>query len=315
MGEKTTTAKSIQPVQNKNFEPEWFVDRKLPWWSYFAKRWLKAGPLPKHVAIIMDGNRRYARTHKYGSVIEGHSRGFTQLTQVLDWCRELGAIEVTVYAFSIENFKRSDEEVQGLMKMAEKKFEKLLQERVKLEEKRIRFRFFGNLKLLPIKLQKLMAEIEWITKDFEQGYINVCLAYTAQDEIARSMEYIRRGVQKGLLEEDDINEWLVSKCLDTRKSFDVDLLIRTSGENRLSDFMLWQCSNCYLHVVDVLWPEFDFSHLYKAFLAFQKNYRPIEELNYVIREDVSEKAKEKSQDFLDWMEKDRETYTLSLLES
>jgi ditrans,polycis-polyprenyl diphosphate synthase len=121
---------------------------------------------------------------------------------VLDWCRELGVQEVTLYAFSIENFKRSKEEVGGLLGMAKQKFEKLLRERQKLLDKQICFRFFGRLELLPMDLQKLMAEIEEVTKDFDRGFVNVCLAYTSRAEVTAAMNDIRKGVQNGLIDEE-----------------------------------------------------------------------------------------------------------------
>ena len=126
------------------------------------------GAIPKHVAFILDGNRRFARTKGLGSVIKGHAAGFDRVTRVLDWCRELGIKEVTLYAFSIENFKRTEEEVGGLMNMAKEKFEKLLDEKDKLREKRICFRFFGKRELLSKDLQKLMIEIEEFTQDFDK---------------------------------------------------------------------------------------------------------------------------------------------------
>ena len=124
--------------------------------------------IPKHIAFILDGNRRFARTRGLDSVIKGHAAGFERITRVLDWCRELGIKEVTLYAFSIENFKRTEEEVGGLMNMAKEKFEKLLMEKNKLKEKRICFRFFGKRELLPKDLQKLMIEIEEFTQDFDK---------------------------------------------------------------------------------------------------------------------------------------------------
>uniref|UniRef100_A0A914Z3X0 Alkyl transferase n=1 Tax=Panagrolaimus superbus TaxID=310955 RepID=A0A914Z3X0_9BILA len=263
--------------------------------------------IPRHVAFILDGNRRYARSHGLGSVVRGHSAGFDRLTHVLDWCRELGIQEVTLYAFSIENFKRSKEEVGGLLGMAKQKFEKLLRERQKLEEKQICFRFFGRLELLPIELQKLMAEIEEITKDFKRGFVNVCLAYTSRAEVTAAMNDIRKGVEAGLIEEDDVDEALISQCLDTRKSIPIEMLIRTSGEHRLSDFLLWQCSNCYIHFEDVLWPEFNFWHLLKAVYGFQQNYKGVEAIESSLSPSSSEisSKNKKNVQFLEWLETER----------
>ncbi|VDK43957.1 unnamed protein product [Anisakis simplex] len=247
------------------------------WWHTVLLHILKMGPMPKHIAFIMDGNRRYARSHSYSSVLDGHSKGFEQLTKILEWCRFLCVTEVTIYAFSIENFKRSEEEVNGLMKLFENKLHKLFEEKEKLAEKEISVRFFGDLSYLPVGIRKLAAHVELLTSSYKKHIINVCVAYTAQDEMRRAFTSISRGVQKGLLDEDDINEYVISKCLDSRKSaHDPDLLIRTSGEKRLSDFLLWQCSSCYIHFEDVLWPDFDFWHLCKAIFGYQYNLKYIQ---------------------------------------
>ncbi|KAL6729253.1 hypothetical protein Aduo_000326 [Ancylostoma duodenale] len=226
----------------------------------------------------MDGNRRFARTHHLGHVIHGHEKGFQQLAKILEWCQDLGVREVTVYAFSIENFKRSSEEVNGLMKLAEEKFAKLLAEREKLEEQQISFRFFGNIAMLSPKLRKLIAQIQLLTKDYDRGVVNVCMPYTSRDELARAFELIRKGREKGLLEEDQISEWLISRCLDSRLGTDPNMLIRTSGEKRLSDFLLWQCSTSHVYFDDVLWPEFNYWHLCKAILSYQYHYSSIQEI-------------------------------------
>ncbi|CAD5233963.1 unnamed protein product [Bursaphelenchus xylophilus] len=250
----------------------WFGESApVPFWGPMAIKFLKLNRIPRHIAFIMDGNRRYAHSNNMGSVVKGHFRGFDQLTKVLDWCNQLGVREITCYAFSIENFKRSKEEVDGLLQMAEQKFTRLLEEKEKLAERQVKFRFFGNLDRLPTKLQCLMAEIELYTKDFDRAFLNVCLSYTSQDEIVRGMEKIRQAKNDGIIQEEDITEDLLNHSLDTGSSLPVDMLIRTSGEKRLSDFLLWQTSTkeCFLHFDDVLWPDFDFPHLFKAILRYQ----------------------------------------------
>uniref|UniRef100_F1KZA0 Alkyl transferase n=1 Tax=Ascaris suum TaxID=6253 RepID=F1KZA0_ASCSU len=275
------------------------------WWQTPLIKLMKTAPMPKHIAFIMDGNRRYARSHCYSSVLDGHAKGFDQLTKILEWCRELCIKEVTVYAFSIENFNRAEEEVGGLMTLFENKLQRLFREKDKLIEKEISVRFFGDLSYLPTKVQKLVAQIELLTKDYKKSVINVCIAYTAQDEMKRAFTYISRGIQKGLLEENDINEYLISHCLDSRKSANPDLLIRTSGEKRLSDFLLWQCSNCYIHFDDVLWPDFDFWHLCKAVFGYQCNYSLIQKIGQESTEYIDEERKRKVNEFLEWFEEER----------
>jgi len=183
---------------------------------------------------------------------------------------------VTVYAFSLENFKRSPIEVDGLMRLAEEKFGQLIDEQEKLIEEQICFRFFGDLTRLTPRLRQLIARLELDTNHFTRGFVNVCMAYTAQDEMRRAMVAIAEGVGQGLLMEEDIDEELINHCLDSRRSPQPDLLIRTSGEKRFSDFLLWQCCTCHVHYDDVLWPEFDYWHLCKAMFAYQRNRSSVE---------------------------------------
>jgi ditrans,polycis-polyprenyl diphosphate synthase len=279
------------------------IPKKLPWWGAVAKRVLQRGRLPKHIAFVMDGNRRYARSHRMASVVDGHARGFEQIAKVLYWCREFGVTEVTVYAFSIENFKRSKEEVHGLMKMAEKQLAKLLRESQKLSDSDIRFQFYGDLTLLPRRLQQLMAKLELVTENHTKGTLNICFAYTSQDEMKRAMQLIQKGIHKGPLEESDIDQWLINKCLDSRNSTNVEMLIRTS-ECRLSDFLLWQCSHSYVHFEDVLWPDFDFWHLIKALSGYQSNIVQVEKIKTVHEEHIPSPNLRKYA-FVEWMDTER----------
>ncbi|KAG8588715.1 hypothetical protein GDO81_006070 [Engystomops pustulosus] len=180
----------------------WIRDKELSLIERLCANVLKAGPMPKHVAFIMDGNRRYAKKCHVERQ-EGHSQGFEKLAETLRWCLNLGICEVTVYAFSIENFKRSKEEVDGLMELARQKFTRLLEEKC---------------------------------------FLNVCFAYTSRHEVTNAVCEVARGVQEGLIEPRDVTENLLDQCLYTSHSPDPDLLIRTSGEVRLSDFLLWQTS-------------------------------------------------------------------------
>ncbi|VDM95682.1 unnamed protein product [Thelazia callipaeda] len=283
----------------------WFSgDNKKPWWQGIVKYWLSFGPIPKHVAFIMDGNRRYARRQKYAMLTEGHYKGFEKLTKVLQWCRELQVKEVTVYAFSLENFKRDSTEKFSWTKRTI--YKGTMQTDAfsvseKLVENDIRIRFFGDLKRLSSTLQQNIAKIELFTRKHRSGIINVCIAYTAQDEIRRAFARIANGVQKGLLNEADINECLISQCLDGGTTTDPDLLIRTSGEARLSDFLLWQCSKCFIYFDDVLWPDYDFWNLCKAVYAYQRNHVKLKELNdnCLMNEKLGDG--EKVTEFLDWI--------------
>jgi len=153
---------------------------------------------------------------------------------------EVGIQEVTVYAFSIENFKRSQEEVDTLMSLAREKFAKLLDEKEKLHEKGIRIRVIGNLEMLPKDIQKILADAMLLTMNNKKSILNVAFAYTSREEITNSIKTILGGTEDNLLHQEDLNDTLIDRCLYTSECSDVDLLVRTSGEVRFSDFLLWQ---------------------------------------------------------------------------
>lgn len=248
----------------------WIQQSKLKWYETLSVNVLKCGAIPKHIAFIMDGNRRFA--NKCGvKKIEGHSKGFDKLTEVLQWCLSLGIKEVTVYAFSIENFRRSQEEVEQLMSLAREKFKRLLEEKDKLNEHGIGIRVIGNIALLPSDLQRLVVESMESTKSNTKAVLNIAFSYTSREEMTHAISEVAWGVQEDLLEIEDIDEELIQKCLYTRHSLKPDLLIRTSGEVRLSDFLLWQTTCCTLYFTHVLWPEFAIWDLCKAILHYQKN--------------------------------------------
>ncbi|KAL3991165.1 putative undecaprenyl diphosphate synthase family protein [Acanthocheilonema viteae] len=290
----------------------WFdLEERKTWWHALAKYFLTLGPIPEHIAFIMDGNRRYARRRRYSSFTEGHRKGFDKLTKVMQWCREFGVKEVTVYALSLENFKRSATEIGDLLTLFDHKLTHLLDEslrlyfRDKLIENDIRIQFFGNLEHLPTKLQQQIARIELLTREHNSGTVNVCIAYTAQDELKRAFVTIAQGVQKGLLATTDINECLISRCLDSRFSNDPDLLIRTSGETRLSDFLLWQCSKCHIYFDEVLWPDFDYWNLCKAIYFYQQSQIPLKRLNENCLTEKKSTDNENVLEFLRWADKER----------
>ncbi|XP_010127511.1 PREDICTED: dehydrodolichyl diphosphate synthase isoform X4 [Chlamydotis macqueenii] len=236
----------------------WIKEGELTIIERFCANIIKAGPMPKHVAFIMDGNRRYAQKCHVERQ-EGHSQGFDKLAQTLRWCLNLGIREVTVYAFSIENFKRSKEEVDGLMDLARQKFSRLLE---------------------------------------EQCFLNVCFAYTSRHEISNAVREMAWGVEQGLLEPSDVSESLLDKCLYTNNSPDPDLLIRTSGEVRLSDFLLWQTSHSCLVFQSVLWPEYSFWNLCEAILRFQMNYSALQKARDSYMEERRRQQMERDQAYV-----------------
>ncbi|XP_045196592.2 dehydrodolichyl diphosphate synthase complex subunit DHDDS-like [Mercenaria mercenaria] len=254
----------------------WFPERRTQdsWVHKMCSSILKAGPVPQHIAIIMDGNRRFAKKNSMERA-EGHLKGFDKLAETLEWCLNLGILEVTVYAFSIENFKRSKDEVDCLMELARQKFARLLEEKEMIQKHEVCVRVLGNLSLLPEDVQQTVAEVINLSKNNTRATLNVCFSYTSRDEICTAMREMAEGVERGEIMESDISEELLEKCLYTNQSCHPDLLIRTSGEVRLSDFLLWQSTFSVLSFLEVLWPDFSIWHLYAAVLHYQRNYTAV----------------------------------------
>lgn len=255
----------------------WIRERTLSWFQSIILKIVKTGQVPRHVAIIMDGNRRYANKQKVTKV-EGHTRGFNKLAETLSWCKDLGIKEVTVYAFSLENFNRPKEEVDGLMELAKQKFKSLLEEKDKLMEHGVCVRVIGNLSYLPEDLCQSIAEAVILTKDNNKAILNVAFAYTSRDEMIHAIKDIAKGVKYNEILPEDVNEDLISNCLYTYKSPNPDLLIRTSGEARLSDFLMWQISDACVYFSNVLWPEFSVWHFINAIFYYQKCYPDLQRI-------------------------------------
>lgn len=250
--------------------------------------------MPKHIAFIMDGNRRYAQKCQVERQ-EGHTQGFNKLAETLRWCLNLGIREVTVYAFSIENFKRSKNEVDGLMELARQKFSRLMEEQEKLEKHGVCIRVLGDLQLLPLDLQELIAKAVQATRNYNKCFLNVCFAYTSRHEISNAVKEMAWGVEQGLLDPSDLSESLLDKCLYTNNSPNPDILIRTSGEVRLSDFLLWQTSHSCLVFQPILWPEYSFWNLCEAILQFQMNHSMLQKAREMYAEERKRQQLESDQ--------------------
>ncbi|KAK9883063.1 hypothetical protein WA026_001268 [Henosepilachna vigintioctopunctata] len=247
----------------------WILDNSLNKFQQLVVNIMKSGPIPNHVGIIMDGNRRYAKKINAEKVV-GHSRGFDKLSESLEWCKELGIKEVTVYAFSIENFKRTQKEVEELMNLATEKFEKLLDEEDKLMSEGICVRVIGDLTLLRKDLQQLIAKAVLLTKDNCKSFLNIAFAYTSREEMTSAVKSVLHGASHNHISLDDVTDALLAQCLYTYSN--PDLLIRTSGEVRLSDFLLYQVSQSIIYFTDVLWPEFSFWNFVMCILRYQRSY-------------------------------------------
>ncbi|KAG5308285.1 DHDDS synthase, partial [Acromyrmex insinuator] len=202
--------------------------------------------MPKHVAFITDGNRRYANKYNL-SRREGYLKGLNKINNILNWCMHLGIVETTIYLFSIMNFKRSKKEIDNIMDIIKQLFKSLLENKEKLKDDGVCIRVIGNLSLLSEDLNKLIAEVMIVTGENNRIFINFAVAYTSRDEITHAIKDIIQGVKNTDILPEDINEDLITDCLYTYKSPNPDLLIRTSGETRLSDFLMWQISSTCIY--------------------------------------------------------------------
>lgn len=241
---------------------------ELTWIESMAVRILKHGKIPRHLAVIMDGNRRYARLHEETAIF-GHRQGFEKLSEVLFWCRQLGINEVTVYAFSIENFNRPTDEVDALMRLAEDKFVEILENQDRLEEEGVCIRILGDTSHLPLSLQKVCVRLVRATKHYTRCFLNIALSYTSREEMSKAIDNLIAGVESQVIEMEHLNESMVSSAMYSRASPDPDLLLRTSGEVRLSDFLLWQTGFTVVEFFSALWPNITIWQFFGAILQFQ----------------------------------------------
>ncbi len=227
--------------------------------------------VPRHIGIIMDGNRRYAQQLGMDPKL-GHYYGKEKLYEVLEWCMELGIKIVTVYAFSTENFMRGKDEVISLMNLFEESIEKELKEG-RIHKNRIKVKIIGRRELLPKNLIEKIERIEEETKNYNDYILNIAIAYGGREEIIDAIKKIAQDVLENKLSINDINEETVRKNLYTADLPDPDLILRTSGEERISNFLLWQSAYSELYFTDVYWPSFSKIDFLKAILSYQRRER------------------------------------------
>jgi tritrans,polycis-undecaprenyl-diphosphate synthase [geranylgeranyl-diphosphate specific] len=232
---------------------------------------VKSQPPPEHVAIIMDGNRRFARELGLSSQ-DGHIEGKNKLEEMLNWGLEVGIRILTVYAFSTENRSRSEEEVSELMRLFEENFYKAANDE-RIHKHKIRIKVLGNVTLLPEKVQKAIAYAEGKTQNHDQYHLNLAVAYGGREEILYAIRNIASQVKSGKITIEDIDENLFSKHLYTADMPDPDLIMRTSGEVRVSNFLLWQLAYSELYFVDVYWPGFRKIDFLRAIRSYQNRMR------------------------------------------
>ena len=234
---------------------------------------IKQRPTPNHVAIIMDGNRRFAQSIGLRPTA-GHLLGSYRLEEVLDWCFELGIKILTVYAFSTENFKRSKKEVKLLMDLCKKEIDKARKDS-RIHKNQIRVNVIGHIESLPNDIRKSAEQLMENTKEYNKHILNIALAYGGREEIIHAIQQIAKDVKNNRLSIDEIGEQTVSSYLYTNglPDPDPDLILRTSGEERISNFLLWQLAYSELYFSDVYWPAFRKRDFLRAIQTYQKRKR------------------------------------------
>jgi len=225
--------------------------------------------IPAHVAIIMDGNGRWARK-RFLPKIAGHRRGADTVDRITEAAREIDVKVLTLYSFSTENWKRPKEEVEGLFKLLEEYLEK---KEEKLNKNGIRLSVIGKIDGLPSSTQEMLAKVMKSTGDNKGMVLNLALNYGSRSEMINAVRLISKAVKNGTIAEGDIDENLFSSYLYTKGLPDPDLLIRTSGEYRISNFLLWQISYSEIYITKKLWPDFTKNDFGKAIEEYQKRER------------------------------------------
>ena len=225
--------------------------------------------IPEHVAIILDGNGRWAKKHHVPKNV-GHSKGSDNVEKIVEAAHDMGIKYITVYAFSTENWNRSDKEVNALMKLLRDYLKQCLK---KSKDNNMCCLIIGDKTRLDQDIQDSIDELEEFSKDFDGITFIIALNYGSRDEIRRAVTEIAKDCADGKVNADDITEDMISAHLDTKGIPDPDLLIRTSGEIRLSNFLMWQAAYTEYYFTDVLWPDFKPKHLMAAIEEFNKRDR------------------------------------------
>ena len=239
------------------------TDRKI------QKELKRSGEIPTHIAIIMDGNGRWAKRRGLPRVA-GHREGVKSVRDVVEACAQLGVKYLTLFAFSTENWRRPKEEIDTLMKLLIKT---LRSETEKLHKNDIKLMAIGDIDSLPKEVRQELKEAMEKTKNNKRMVLNLALSYSGRWEIIEAVKEIARDVKKGKVKIEEIDDKLFSNYLKTAGIPDPDLLIRTSGELRISNFLLWQIAYTELYITDCLWPDFRRKHLYEAIRDYQRRER------------------------------------------
>lgn len=227
--------------------------------------------MPTHIGIILDGNRRFAKEQGQDTDY-GHSMGAQRVEEVLDWCFEAGIKVITVYAFSTENFSRNKKEVKHILNLAKERFETIARSEV-VHRHQVRVRAIGQFSLLPSSLLTAIKKAEEVTANYNKFQLNVAIGYGGRTEIVDAIKRIAEKVRAGELDPAIISDSTVEQHLYTAGIADPELIIRTSGEERLSGFLLWQSAYSELYFADVYWPEIRKIDFWRAVRTYQRRER------------------------------------------
>ncbi len=237
---------------------------------------VRAGRLPHHIGLILDGNRRFAREMGFLDVVEGHRRGADKVEEVLNWCEDLGIRMVTIWILSTENLSRPPDELSALLGLIERRLREAAVD-PKIHGKRLRIRAIGRLEMLPASTQEAIRVAEEATRDYDSFFLNVAVGYGGRQEIADAVGSLMReraGQGQDLTAlADEVSPDLIGKYLYTYELPDPDLIIRTSGELRLSGFLLWQSAYSEYYFCDAYWPSFRRIDFLRAIRSYQQRER------------------------------------------
>jgi len=247
-----------------------------PIYSAYQRRLYESvskGEVPVHIGFILDGNRRYA-TSKGMEKKFGHLFGVKKVKELLDWCYNINVKVVTLYAFSTENFNRPLEEVEALMGLVKEEFEKIVTNKM-IHQKKVKVKAIGELEKLPEEVREAIKKAEDSTKNYSDYFLNVCLAYGSKNEIVSAVKRIASDVKEGKIEPEQIGYDNIKENLLTREYPDPDMIIRTGGETRLSNFMLLQAAYAELFFIDIYLPAFrkiDFLRIIRDYQKVERRY-------------------------------------------
>ncbi len=225
--------------------------------------------LPKHIAVIMDGNGRWAKSQGLNRIF-GHRNGVRAVHETTEACAELGVKHLTLYAFSTENWSRPQSEVNALMELL---VDTVVKEEETLLKNDIRLSVIGDFDRLPKKCQNSLHHLINLTKDHKRMELILALSYSSRQEITNAAKQLAQKVSLGIIKPEDITEEMLEQHLYTRNIPDPELMIRTSGEQRISNYLLWQCAYAEFYFTEVLWPDFRKEHLYEALVDYQSRER------------------------------------------